>query len=295
MRHRHDTAKLHLPAPAFRHCLFMAVERDTRGRDLDAKSRFNFYPAAPFPTISWVLHGELRMVVGEAAGEPSALGPPIPRLTFAGPHDRPVASWAPGEVHALTLSVFPDFLKRVVPGMDAYRNRILPLADVLPEGDLLKACQAVQPGSAPYAQLEAAMAAWRHGSTSGDAFRPRFASWLASWALRAATTRTGAGLRRMQRQIRGLTGQSQRDLQLYARAERAFMAYARRDTEGGPRWDALALDAGYADQSHFGREVRRVTGFSPGYLNWRIENDETIWFYRLMEGFHRQTGEIAKG
>lgn len=270
----------------------MAVERDTRGRDLDAKSRFNFYPAAPFPTISWVLHGELRMVTGETAGEPTELGPPIPRLTFAGPHDRPVASWAPGEVHALTLSVFPDFLERVAPGMDTCRNRILPLTDVLPEGGLLSACRAVQPGAAPYAQFEAAMAAWRHGSTAEDAFRPRFASWLASLALRATTTRTGAGLRRMQRQIRSLTGQSHRELQLYARAERAFIAYARRD-EGRSSWDALALDAGFADQSHFGREVRRVTGFSPGLLNWRIENDESFWFYRLMEGYHSQAAEGA--
>ena len=40
----------------------LAVERDTRGMCLTDRQRFNFYPASPFPTISWIFEGELHKV-----------------------------------------------------------------------------------------------------------------------------------------------------------------------------------------------------------------------------------------
>jgi AraC-like DNA-binding protein len=43
----------------------------------------------------------------------------------------------------------------------------------------------------------------------------------------------------------------------------------------------LALEAGYADQSHMGRAVRRATGFSPARLNQRIRTEPAFWYYRL--------------
>ena len=44
----------------------------------------------------------------------------------------------------------------------------------------------------------------------------------------------------------------------------------------------LAGDAGYSDQSHMGRAVRRATGFSPARLNRMIESEESFWCYRLL-------------
>lgn len=46
----------------------------------------------------------------------------------------------------------------------------------------------------------------------------------------------------------------------------------------------LATEAGFADQSHLGREVRRVTGLSPRQLDALMRTDEAFWFYRLMKG-----------
>lgn len=37
------------------------------------------------------------------------------------------------------------------------------------------------------------------------------------------------------------------------------------------------------DQSHMGREVRRVTGLSPARLDDLMAHDEAFWFYRLMQ------------
>lgn len=44
----------------------------------------------------------------------------------------------------------------------------------------------------------------------------------------------------------------------------------------------LAVAAGYADQSHMGRNVRTLTGLSPGQLRLRIADDEAFWYYRLV-------------
>lgn len=53
---------------------------------------------------------------------------------------------------------------------------------------------------------------------------------------------------------------------------------------------ALALSAGFSDQSHMGREVRRVTGIPPGRFRQLIDTEEAFWFYRLIEGQFRAIG-----
>ena len=45
----------------------------------------------------------------------------------------------------------------------------------------------------------------------------------------------------------------------------------------------LASEAGFSDQSHMGREIRRITGLSPGRFDKLLAHDEAFWFYRLLE------------
>ncbi len=92
-------------------------------------------------------------------------------------------------------------------------------------------------------------------------------------------TRPGTGLRQLQRQIKRWAGQSQRELQLYVRVERAFDLLQQQEKTD---WSALALQAGYSDQSHFGREVKRITGYSPARFAQRLQTDEAFWMYRLL-------------
>jgi len=44
----------------------------------------------------------------------------------------------------------------------------------------------------------------------------------------------------------------------------------------------LAAEAGFADQSHLGRALKRATGFSPVSLNRKIATEEPFWCYRLL-------------
>jgi AraC-like DNA-binding protein len=45
---------------------------------------------------------------------------------------------------------------------------------------------------------------------------------------------------------------------------------------------AVAAESGYSDQSHLGREVKRVTGLPPARFAERMKTDEAFWMYRLL-------------
>lgn len=277
-------ARLHLPPPGLGACVHLGVERDTRGVQLDDAQRFNYYPATPLPLISWIFHGELHMVSQPTtAKEPSLLAPALPRVVFSGPHRKPSASWSPGPVHALSVSFYPEALSSLFGiGVEPFLDRIAPLEEVV-GGELLEQLLAIgeADGRAPYPQVEALLRPLWQGA-HGHRTLPTMRGWVQSMALRAAFSRTGAGLRRAQRHFRDWTGQSHRDLQLFVRTERAMAQASAWPQDEPPDLAALASESGFADQSHLGREVRRVTGLSPGLLGERMRTDEAFWFYRLL-------------
>ena len=280
------SARLHLPRPALGDCVYMAVERDTRGRQLTDAQRFNHYPASPLPMISWIFDGELHMV--EDAAPTSAapiLSAVLPRVVFSGPRRKPSASWSPGPVHALSVAFHPDALSRLLGiAIEPFLDRVVPL-HTLVGGALLQALRDVGMAdeSAPFDRLEAVLQPLWQGAQGGQAL-PTLRGWVQSMALRAAFSRPGAGLRQAQRRFKDWTGQSHRDLQLYVRTEQAMVrATAQSQAHGAaPDLAAVAAEAGFADQSHLGREVRRVTGLPPGRLGELMRTDESFWFYRLL-------------
>jgi AraC-like DNA-binding protein len=275
-------ARLHLPSAALAGCMHLAVERDTRGLQLTDAQRFNFYPASPLPTISWIFEGEVRMVDDRGPPHAPALGDPLPRVVFSGPYRRPVASWSPGPVHALTVGFYPEALSRLWGiRIEEHLDTILPLCCVL-SGAGLETLLGVDAAAAspPLQQVAAALEPlWAEAKVNAGGKDLR--SWLRSVALRAAFTKTGAGVRQVQRRIRDWTGQSQRELQRFARAEEAFALSANGwvDAQG---LAVVAAQAGYSDQSHLGREIRRMTGLSPARLAERVKCDESFWMYRLL-------------
>lgn len=71
----------------------------------------------------------------------------------------------------------------------------------------------------------------------------------------------GLSLRHFQRRFRDLTGLNPK---LYARICRIGHAVHRKELEPDASWTALALEAGYADQPHFIRDFKELTGIPPG-------------------------------
>lgn len=74
----------------------------------------------------------------------------------------------------------------------------------------------------------------------------------------------GLSLRHFQRRFRALTGLNPKH---YARVCRIGHAVHRKELEPEASWTALAHEAGYADQSHFIRDFKALTGTLPsGFL-----------------------------
>ena len=282
-------ARLYLPDPAVGQYLAMAVERDTRGLVLTAAERFNYYPASPFPTLSWVWQGELQMVEDVGESQPQ-MGAAMPGMLFSGPYSRPSASWSAGPVHALMVGLYPEFVTQLLGiQLETYFDRVIPLEqlrEVMPTW-FWQLCQQVQ--QQPEQAFPCLQQQLQQQLNADQASLPprTLSGWLRAMLLRASFSQAGSSLRQWQRHIKQLTGQSQRDLQLYEKTEQAFSQFARQATPAGTEWAMLAADSGFADQSHLGREVRRITGFSPKRLQQMMAEDESFWFYRLLWQHHR--------
>ncbi|HYD93779.1 MAG TPA: helix-turn-helix domain-containing protein [Noviherbaspirillum sp.] len=280
-------ARLLLPHPDLGSCIFAGVERDTRGTTLSDSERFNYYPATPMALVSWIFEGELHMVEGQGPASRAILGPSLPRVVISGPQSVPSASWSPGPVYALSVAFYPEALGRLCgTGIEPLLDQILPLKEVA-GGAFLEACNALfeaNDGADRFHCLENRLRPLWHAPSSGAA--ARMGDWVRSLATRAAFSTAGTGMRQIQRRIKGWTGQSHRDLQLFARVEEVMARSGEHRRANALDLAGLASDAGFADQSHMGREVRRVTGQSPARLDHLIAQSEAFWFYRLIQGHY---------
>jgi AraC-like DNA-binding protein len=111
----------------------------------------------------------------------------------------------------------------------------------------------------------------------------RHGEWSRAAMSRAGTIAKGRSRRQLERHMRNMTGWSARALRGLARAEHALLI-AVGSAQRHVNWANVAAEAGYADQSHLCRELRRYTGLSPQQL-WRcMPNDEALWVYRAWFG-----------
>jgi hypothetical protein len=248
-----EAAALLMPRPSLSSLIACLVVRDTRERPLEPDKRYNFYPASPLCGVTWVLAGSIHLVGGDGHIEPS----PVPHVCFFGPTREPTASWSDGPNWAATIALYPDSC-RALSGQHVTpsSNRTVRLEDAM-DAALAKI----------FADVE-----WADGCKQGflrlqDALEPLWRdrrkgafgppAWLADWlrllTVRAAQTGSGSSRRQVQRRIKTWTG-----------------------------FADLAAAMGYADQSHLGRDVKRVTGHSPAKIAELIQSDERFWFYRLM-------------
>lgn len=287
----HDNARLYLPSPAMAGSIHMAVERDTRGLQLSDEQRYSFFPASPFPLIAWVLEGELRIVEGSLDSQELRLSASLPRLGLIGAFRKPAASWTPGAVHAIWVSFYPEALSRLWGiRVEDYIDTIVPLKELVPDMARDTLARIGISDEPLFQQIESALQPMWQGSQAMDISAPDLRGWIASLSLRTTFHNAGVRGRQMQRRIKAYAGQSQRELQIFARVEEAF-ARSRIGYGETRSLTAVASDAGYSDQSHMGREIKRITGLSPKRFGERMRTDEAFWIYRLLNDY-LQNGTI---
>lgn len=267
------------PEAPLRGLILAAFCRDTTGLNLDAEARFNLFPASPLCSLTVIQSGQLHIVDATAD-----LCPALPPVFFSGPRRAPLVSWSPGPVRAMTLCFFPDawlhlsgrsvlqFVGQQVPAEAALSAPLLPLLSSLADTtDQAAAFAAFQRAILPH---------WRPAAAGPG---QRLADWVRSTTTRAALSGLGQSQRQVQRRIRHWCGLNSQELHQFARLDR-LMRVARSHDQS-TRIAEIAAEAGFADQAHMGRTLRRLTGQTPARINTLIESAEPFWCYRLLREF----------
>lgn len=270
------SALLH-PPPHLSSCVFAAIVRDTRGVVLDDMERFNHFPASPLVSVTFIVNGGLHLVPTGCTLAEAGAAPPVSRISVVPPQVGPVSSWSAGEVAVATVAIYPDAWIKLGK-CDAQSDVCEALANAFgdfQEGDDFEAhwtafCDTVGP---IWHQVRDAggLADW-----SGS---KRLTDWSHSIMGRAALAGPGRSMRAFERRLRRWSQHSQQSLKFFADFEDLHRLRRHQPTASLAE---IASDAGYADQSHMGRAVRRGTGFSPAQLNRLIETKEAFWCYRLL-------------
>ncbi|MGB7244069.1 MAG: helix-turn-helix domain-containing protein [Sulfitobacter sp.] len=263
-----------LPPRELSSCIAVGVFRDTKGARLSDHERFNYFPAAPLVTATHVISGEIRLVNQPGQLEEARRASPIPRVSIIPPKNLPTISWSPGPVTALTIGFYPDAWSQL--GFDGPDRAALMAA-------LSTFASAVDPvvnWTNTCAQLAKIWHSVRAASeTSHWVGSDRVSDWSRYLLTRFAATGGARSARTLERRLKRFSGQTKQSLNFYASIENLHRHVV--ETPRGKLAD-VAIDAGYSDQSHMGRAVRRATGFSPGKLNHLIETEEAFWCYRLL-------------
>lgn len=264
-------SKLILPPKDLANCIAACILRDTRGTNLSDTDRLNFFPASPLYTITLTQQGQLHVGDRICGVDDLKDVPPAPMWLFEAPKTTPFASWSPGPLFAATIAFFPDAWFRLGGKVDGTPPpAIKPALDRLSVGIL----------AGDWSQFwQETTSVWMQTAGTGWAGSHLLKDWIMHLALRSAQTSAGKSVRTAQRRFLALTGQSQASIAMFAKAEELHRIVVSKGLDAPAD---IALEAGFADQSHMGRSLKRVTGFSPVFLNQRIAEDEAFWCYRLL-------------
>lgn len=254
-------------------CVFGGILRDTRMARLCDAERVNHFPASPLVTVTLVFEGQLHLIPTGADFSAAANTPALPNVFVTGPCDTPISSWSPGPVVVLSIGFYHDAW--VALGGSQTYDRLPPLIDQM----IPKSIRAASPADA-WAEICAELAiTWPDRRPQSASAINGVSDWVRSIAMRAAMSNAGKSIRSYERKLRRLSGQNARSLQFFSAMD-SLHKIAVTDTTATPA--QIAVDAGFADQSHMGRAINRATGFSPVKLNRAIEHDEAFWCYRLL-------------
>src|SRR5215468_3168749 len=277
------------PRAALEACVRGFVVRRVEGAE--DSEHLSSFPATASCSLSWFLEGSAVRVCDEQSTHA--------RIVFRGPQTRPVVVRHRGPLDMFILLLAADALWWLTGvRVDRYLNRIYPLAAALDDSWQAMALDVLHAPSDEdrVERIERFLEPRWQAARS----RNRAASWgpaqrHGEWS-RAAISRAhifskGRSRRQLERQMRTMTGWSARALRGLARAENALLLAAH-STQSRVNWASIAAEAGYADQSHLCRELRRYTGFSPQQLWRRVPNEEDLWVYKTWFGWSGARDDI---
>jgi len=281
-----------LPPWGLSACIRAVLARNTQGLPLSEAQRHSHYPVTPLCSINVLFSGSAQWAGPAGQGLADAPRQGLPSLTVSGPQTQPLTVVYGPQTHGVMLVVYPDAWQALT-GMEVMRlvNQVVDARDVLP-ADVLSACERLQQPCSDDVRVQRFFAEllplWQRcvdpSAATGGLLTPSKPSplgpWMQALALRAAASGWGRSVRQSERRIKQWTGWSMRRLQVSARGEAVFFAVMAALNDDRLDWTQIALDHGFSDQSHFIRETRRLTGFSPETLRHGVLHEEAFWSYR---------------
>jgi hypothetical protein len=135
------TSQIVWPRPEVAGCVFCMIVRDTRGIALDQTQRFNFFPASPHCSVTWVFAGDGHLIDEPDEMERPWTGARMPSLAFFGPQLGPLISWNPGETYVITIAFYPDAFSAMTGlNLSPFTGRMVSAEEVLPR-PMLEVCR----------------------------------------------------------------------------------------------------------------------------------------------------------
>jgi len=278
-------AELLLPKKKMSSCIYMAIMRDTRGAQLVEKDQFNMFSSSPFCSVHWFLSGKCRLVNMTKSGD-LEVGGLFPKMVVSGPSDHALVSKNEGDIFGVSVGFYPDawFALTGVPA-EQITNKYVEATQVL-NAELMPAFeQMLIDGTEQerFATFQKSLAPiWERKRPNSIVAPDDLHDWVNATIKRVAMTGAGRSARQMQRRMREWTGHSQQELNAYARGEALYSSFLEQRGNDDFSISQLAADVGFSDQSHLGREVRKITGMTPRQLDKLIDVEERFWFYRLL-------------
>lgn len=261
---------IHLPSPGLADCVRSALVTHLPG------GRY-ILPAALHPVMLVIVQGGIVVLR-------DGVEVPLPRLALCGGTRGPRDARAEAGTRIVTLSLLPGGVGALfgVPA-GALMEEAVDLAEVtdgtgrgLLAGFVDGLAAAMEDSlSRLWVLLEALR---RDTAGKSDLWVPPSLLSLPGTALAA---QFGLGQRQFERRFRDSYGQPLRSYRQQLRCSRLLLALgaAMRPADG---WAEIAVAAGYADQAHLCRDVRRFTGYSPaGLLAGVAGDDPAFWPYRI--------------
>jgi AraC-like DNA-binding protein len=235
-------------------------------------------PATLQPMLLFILSGEIRLQLPDGASRR------LPEFGLSGATSGTRSAAATPGTQILLAAVLPGQLPRLL-GLpaSAVSEQFVSLSDLLPRQSLADLSQKFATSPALNSQVAHCVdlllaMAMAQVQRDADLVVP------ADWLFRPLTDIADAfalSPRQLERRFCHSYGKSLRAFRQQARFSRMLFdqVFGRRKFAA---WADIATSAGYFDQAHLSRDLRRFSGYAPAMLGRQLaEDDPTLWPYRL--------------